>query len=440
MYIKNIKLQNYRNYESLDLDLGKKTTVLIGKNGAGKTNMITALKQALTIIFSKKQDITQPSFVAETGRKLESFQTTDATRMYREDGTQNQIGTWPISIQISTDIDEDYPLEWIFRRESLSEGMKESYGNAAIRFWNRYESLEDMPVLAFFSDGFPHENVRIGTKIQDKLNSPYGLSQADGYYNWDDPRDSSIVWQQYFVMQWKNHIYGHNEHHEEEYLREVRNCMIEFSQPIDDAEENTDFILNDITVVARGDKKEVMVLKFKNGMESEFASLPAGYLRAFAMAFDIANRAFLLNQNCNPQGIAFIDEIDLHLHPSLAQEILERMQRAFPRLQFIVSTHSPLVVSNYRQDAKENLIYSIFSGKKHQGLSKQVSYSYGIDYNSLLVDLMGTRVRNTILRKYIEEFRYWNGSKETELAEIAMKQIVELVGPDSSIVTKLKNR
>ena len=46
MFIKNIKLQNYRNYDRLNgndgLDFGKKATLLIGKNGAGKTNMIHA--------------------------------------------------------------------------------------------------------------------------------------------------------------------------------------------------------------------------------------------------------------------------------------------------------------------------------------------------------------------------------------------------------------
>ena len=48
MYIQNIKLKNYRNYEDFNLDFGKKATVLIGKNGMGKTNMITALKQSLS--------------------------------------------------------------------------------------------------------------------------------------------------------------------------------------------------------------------------------------------------------------------------------------------------------------------------------------------------------------------------------------------------------
>lgn len=70
MHIKNIKLTNYRNYETLNgvdgLDFGKNVTLLIGKNGSGKTNMIHALKQSLSFIFTKNSKISQRNFVANT--------------------------------------------------------------------------------------------------------------------------------------------------------------------------------------------------------------------------------------------------------------------------------------------------------------------------------------------------------------------------------------
>jgi len=59
MIIKEIKLTNYRNYESLQLPLGKQATLLIGKNGMGKTNIITALKQSLSFIFTKSSRVSQ---------------------------------------------------------------------------------------------------------------------------------------------------------------------------------------------------------------------------------------------------------------------------------------------------------------------------------------------------------------------------------------------
>lgn len=438
MYIKDIKLTNYRNYESLNLVLGKQATLLIGKNGMGKTNIITALKQSLSFIFTKSSRVSQSNFIANTIQKIKSFDTTDAIRKYNPDGTQSREGAYPIQIETTIDIGEEEPLDVIFCRENLSSGMRELFTPEAIRFWNHYQDLDDLPVLAFYSDSFPHEKVTIGKKIQDLLNSEFGISQSAGYYNWDDPRDCGLVWQQYFAMQWKNDKFGHTANNEAAYIQAVGDSVKKFAAPLSDAEKNEDFELQEITVISRGEK-DVVVLRFANGMESDFETLPAGYRRAFSIAFDLANRAFLLNNNCNPNGVCFIDEIDLHLHPSLAQEILERLRTAFPRIQFIASTHSPVVLTNFKQD-DDNYVYRLNRDSNSTYSIQKIDYSYGIDYNSLLTDLMGTKVRNSILRKYINDYRYWTSSEEAELANYAMDMIISLVGPNSELVQKLQAR
>lgn len=436
MFIKNIKLTNYRNYETLNLDLGNQATLLIGKNGMGKTNIITALKQSLSFIFTKSSRVSQSNFIANTIQKIKSFDTIDANRRYNPDGTQSREGTYPIQIETTIDIGEEEPLDVIFCRENLSSGMRELFTPEAIRFWNHYQDLDDLPVLAFYSDSFPHEKVTIGKKIQDLLNSEFGISQSAGYYNWDDPRDCGLVWQQYFAMQWKNDKFGHTANNEAAYIQAVGDSVKKFAAPLSDAEKNEDFELQEITVISRGEK-DIVVLRFANGMESDFETLPAGYRRAFSIAFDLANRAFLLNNNCNPNGVCFIDEIDLHLHPSLAQEILERLRTAFPRIQFIASTHSPVVLTNFKQD-DDNYVYRLNRDSNSTYSIQKIDYSYGIDYNSLLTDLMGTKVRNSILRKYIDDYRYWTSAEEDELANDAMDMIISLVGPNSELVQKLQ--
>lgn len=437
MYIKSIILTNYRNFNHLDLALGKKATLLIGKNGAGKTNIICALKQSLSFIFSKNSKISQYSFIAETGEKVKSFETTDPTRMMTADGAQTQNGTWPIKIITTADIDQDKPLRVVFERVSLAEGMKETYSSESIRFWNRYNDMEDLPVLAFYSDAFPHEKARVGKKIQDKLDSPFGISQADAYYNWDDPRDCSNVWQQYFAMQFKNDKFNSGNGHERAYLEAINDCLVRFSAPLDNAIENNDFRLIGLSLVARG-KNEIVVLRFRNGMESDFDTLPAGFRRAFSLAFDLANRSYILNNNCNPSGVSFVDEVDLHLHPSLAQEIVERLQKTFPRMQFIFSTHSPMVLSNFKQDGKDNIVYSIIRKVDFTSSIQKIDYSYGIDYNSLLIDLMGTKVRNSMLQQLIDSYMYWRDASEEDLMNNTYSEIVNLVGKDSPILQTLK--
>ena len=44
------------------------------------------------------------------------------------------------------------------------------------------------------------------------------------------------------------------------------------------------------------------------------------------------------------KGIVLIDEVDLHLHPLWQRRILSQLHSTFPNIQFIVSTHSPIIV------------------------------------------------------------------------------------------------
>ncbi len=74
-----------------------------------------------------------------------------------------------------------------------------------------------------------------------------------------------------------------------------------------------------------------------------------------ALVGDIAYRCYKLNAHLGeeaPQrthGIVMIDEVDMHLHPSWQQTVLTDLCSAFPKLQFIVTTHSPQVLSTVRR-------------------------------------------------------------------------------------------
>ena len=89
--------------------------------------------------------------------------------------------------------------------------------------------------------------------------------------------------------------------------------------------------------------------------------LSDGYRTTLAMVMDIASRIALLCKHSannspnielalNTEGIVLIDEVDLHLHPSWQQRILPDLLRTFPGIQFIVTTHSPQVLSTVRRE------------------------------------------------------------------------------------------
>ena len=80
--------------------------------------------------------------------------------------------------------------------------------------------------------------------------------------------------------------------------------------------------------------------------------LSDGFRSILSMVADLAYRMVRLNPQLGAQavvatpGVVLIDEIDMHLHPLWQQTVLLDMQRAFPKVQFIVTTHSPQVLSS----------------------------------------------------------------------------------------------
>ena len=50
------------------------------------------------------------------------------------------------------------------------------------------------------------------------------------------------------------------------------------------------------------------------------------------------------------EGIVLIDEVDLHLHPTWQQRIIGDLKEIFPKVQFIVTTHAPAVISTVKSE------------------------------------------------------------------------------------------
>lgn len=125
-------------------------------------------------------------------------------------------------------------------------------------------------------------------------------------------------------------------------------------------------------------------------------SFPIDYLSdgmrsMVAMVADIAWRIATLNPHLGAeaaqetQGVVLIDELDLHLHPEWQRRVLGDLRRAFPRIQFIVTTHSPQVLAS-----AENRWVKMLN---KDGELEDAGRVYGKDSNSVLEDVMGVGAR-----------------------------------------------
>jgi predicted ATP-binding protein involved in virulence len=156
----------------------------------------------------------------------------------------------------------------------------------------------------------------------------------------------------------------------------------------------------------------------KNNETLDVAQLSQGEKSLMALVGDIARRLSMMNpQFSNPllgSGVIIIDEIDMHLHPQWARTLIERLTSTFPNCQFILSTHSPLVISDY----KDALIYSL-----ENGVLNALPSLYGEDVNTVLLGAMDTNIRNATVAKKFNDLFDLIQNKELALANELLMEL-----------------
>ncbi len=431
MKLDRLQLHNYRNYKDLSVVFGSEVTILIGKNGSGKTNMIKAVKQLLSFVFSYRKDEPQYGFIASSDRKVVSYLPLDARYGKDEDDGKSEYGYhYPIVNTLCATLRGGVQLDWTFEKDTLTSGLKDSlYRNANLKFWEVYNNgKNELPVFAYFSDSYPHVNLQLSKTIKDLLESGNPLPRNVAYYKWDDDKNCTDIWLQYFTMQYKKSRLQNSEE-ATRFIDSVREVLVKCSQPVSEYNPDKDIVLKDILLDFRG-KKEVVVLKYEHGTQIPFTELPTGYLRLFSMVLDIACRGYLLNRDCNPEGIVLIDELDLHLHPSVERTILKRLRTTFTRVQWIVSTHSPLVLSAFEQKENSNLIYKI-SNDNGDVAFVPVANMQGVDASTGLKYTMDTPDDDSRLNDYKEAYNFWKAKGDKEKVANLKEMIKAIVGENS---------
>lgn len=162
-------------------------------------------------------------------------------------------------------------------------------------------------------------------------------------------------------------------------------------------------------------------LEHKHHGRLKISQLSDGIRNIFGMISDIAYRCYLLNSHLDKEsaketeGIVLIDEVDMHLHPAWQQTILQDLQTAFPKLQFIVTTHSPQVLTTVPAECIRIIdgqnIYFASAGTKGAEASRLLDRIFGVknrppqDENTLML----AEYRRLV---YKDE---WNSEKALEL-------------------------
>lgn len=375
MRINNIRLRNYRCFEDIRLELHDKFNLIVGINGTGKTAILEALRIAIGSLFLNvdkyKDKISSPGISQDDVRLL------------------NLEQQFPVLINTEGEIEEfavnNSMFQTLIWERSLDKrGGKTKYINAKDMF-NASTAMQDkirdveanitIPIIAYYStDRFKKEKKDVGVE-------PDG-SRLRGYYNALDPLTNV----KFFLDLWNT-----------ETLSDLQNGTS--SPMIAAVAEAVKSCINNCEDVKFDIKQQELIMTMSYTHERlPFHVLSDGVRSMFAMVMEIAFRCYLLNPHLREDaaketpGVVLIDEIDLHLHPEWQKRVIGDLRRTFPKIQFIVSTHAPLVIGSLTEGR-------IFSIKDNQVFDFPLQY--GRDANFILNE-MGTTEMDQDLKKNLE--------------------------------------
>jgi predicted ATP-binding protein involved in virulence len=180
-------------------------------------------------------------------------------------------------------------------------------------------------------------------------------------------------------------------------------------------------------------KPRLQMLVDKHRETLDINQLSQGEKSLMALVGDIARRLAILNPALeNPlegEGIVLIDEVDMHLHPKWQRIIISRLNTTFPNCQFILTTHSPIVIS----EIPNPLCYSLNDGKL-----EKLNNLYGMDVNQVLLQDMDAEIRNADIQDAFDNLRDTLQDGELEQAKELLAALEQKISIDHIELSKAR--
>ncbi|MCK4921853.1 MAG: AAA family ATPase [Bacteroidales bacterium] len=207
--------------------------------------------------------------------------------------------------------------------------------------------------------------------------------------------------------------------------------------------------LNNFTSLLYGQGVEVKVMpsKFssgqsivivKNGLELEFSQLSSGERYIFTLVLELVYRTVALNPRMNDfksvPGIVLIDEVENHLHPRWQLTIVKALETCFPMIQFIVSSHSPLIASSVRN----NQIIALSNFEKIPIYDMPDVYSGTSD--ELLEKILHSDIQINVFQNEREEIDSLINTFKFDLAEKKLVILKELIKSNPQWIKDFENK
>ena len=402
MRLYSLRLTNFRGIQDLKLDFSEQVNVLLGVNGAGKTAILDCAAIMLSRLIGRIRS------TRGTGRFF-----TDLDISNRLPETRNQIAV----------AFEDAFYKWSVtktragrRPQPITElrGLQELVGLVHSRLEDNDSA--SLPVLVYYPVNRAVSDIPLRVRKRHEFDQLAAYDQALS----GDRRDFRTFF---------------------EWFRECED--LENEQRLIKDSSYRDYQLQAVRQAIEGflpgfiglkvKRSPLRMIVRKNGDDLIVNQLSDGEKCALAMVGDLARRLAIANpvseDRLQGEGIVLIDEIDLHLHPAWQRRVVTSLQDTFPNCQFIVSTHSPQVVSHVKQER----IWLLKRDKSTVSASRPVE-SYGQTTGSILEDIMDVSERPQEIKDRLSSLFWAIQNDELAAAKKMLAKLHNTIGRDPELV------
>ena len=381
-YIKNIHINKVRHLKDINISLEKDAyphLMITGKNGSGKTSMLNAMAEYIE------------EFVKETNKGI--IQTLKKEEEYDPDNILAIEEQLNIREKIYREILEKLSITF----ENLNT-LKQKYqdGNFIIAFYEAHRTIKKLQEPK--------------TPTKPKLQDKWGIKQPSTQEFLKFLADLKI-----------QEALAGNEKLEKD-ANQIREWFVNFEKLLGEIFQDKDLQLH-------FNYKDYSFKILTKEKEFKFTELSDGFAAVLDIVVDLILKMQHKNQLTRAyecEGIVLVDEIETHLHLELQKVIMPLLTEIFPNIQFIVTTHSPFVLSSLSNAVAFDL--------EHQEIIEDLTeYSYeslaegyfGVKTDSSYIKMQLNRLEELLKKETL------SSSEKSELKHLNndFDKIPEVVSP-----------
>lgn len=380
--IKTLKLLNFRCFEELNINFNEHLSVFVAPNGCGKTAILDAVAIALRLFTD----------TIEGRSTSKGFETKDIRLVQNPLQQMEQVP--PVRFE-AYGCFFDRCINWARERHSEKSLRTKTSEALALKklakdlvksnlLWaQKKESIAPIfPIIAYYGTGRLWATTKIKKEKPDKqaINARYR-----GYADSLNPASHYKFFMEWFARNsssWMASVVFDSPNMALQGLLDSIKRAVDIALKPAGWQKLAWNITESYSVASHPDKGTLPVDMLSDGIRN-----------MIGLVADIAHRAARLNPHLDAEahlktpGIVLIDEVDMHLHPQWQQHVLQSLQQAFPMVQFIVTTHSPQVLSTV---AAESIFMVEQSADGSWSIAQPMLQTQGVESGRVMSEVMRT--------------------------------------------------